>query len=507
MDKSYLNIYLRVNGDDMTPLEPLSFEHPIYTTIVHDDDDTTLNVLRPKLKSPNQKVNKPSSSSSSLEIVFSLFNSETRDALPFLIDARTGEINLNLNECNAEMFTSERVYTFGIKATYKKLLRVKEVHEEEEEEEVKAKEESFYYFHDYMIPAFAKVQISFKHKPIKTPLVHAEILASSTSLVKEYREEEEEEEERNVDANNRTFIFCINQISFNLNTRLVKLHIENKLDLMDWAFDQNDTFVFTRESDGGLTLRNGLLFKDEQVYKVSLNVVSKGRLKMRRQTILTRINLEFRVDFNPLVFEKREYTVNLTPRHLLGQELIKIGVRKASTSKMTNVSFTLARQGVNGDDYFEINQKSGWLMMTKQALNLTKSLYEITVIATANSVDLKKKWSSRVHVQIKIECSDVSSEPPSHVKFSIFDNFLNGTRIGALQSVCSNRDYLYELSQNEADVKICEKRRKSVVKNSKENCEKFSLDMSRLNGDTNLIMHDRNNGYLMTNRVILINLT
>ena len=135
MDKPYLSIYLRVNGDDMTPLEPLSFEHPIYTTIVHDDDDTTLNVLRPKLKSPN-KANKPTSSSSP-DIVFSLFNSETTDALPFLIDARTGEINLNLNECDAAMFSSERVYSFGIKATYKKLLRVKEeVHEETEAEAI-----------------------------------------------------------------------------------------------------------------------------------------------------------------------------------------------------------------------------------------------------------------------------------------------------------------------------------------------------------------------------------
>ena len=446
---------MRVNGDDFVPMEPLSFEHPIYTAFIYDDEDI-LNVLRPKLKKPSAK--------SSLEIVFSLFQSGEKNALPFLIDSRTGEINLNVNDCDEEMFLNEKVYSFGIKATYKKLLLLNTGNEKDS------------YLHDYMIPAFAKIQISFKHKSIKTPHINVDILAPSL-IVKERSSSIKSEEQEN-----NTFIFQITN-SFEVNMRLVKLRIENKLDLMDWEFDEENTFGLTREQDG-LTLRNNVKFRDENVYKVSLRVIGTPRLKMRRQTVLKRINLEFKVDYNPLVFEKKEYSVELTPLNFLGQKLVKVEIRNTNKISM-NASFSLS------NDYFEINPTSGWIM-AKAALNVTQSTYELMVVGTSG--DLKKQ--SSVRVKIKLECF-LKPHESQLVKYSLFENLPNRTLVGKLKSVCSDRNYLYEFNKDEVDVKICEKRQATI----KENCEKFSLDLSKLH-DVDLFDFDSRNGHLMTNQVL-----
>lgn len=141
-EDAWLHVFLSVHANPII-YEPLSFEQPMYAVSLESeataDAQEDLPFVQPRLKQSNKQ-----------NIVFSLFQSGEKGAFPFLVDTNTGAIRLERSRVDENMFLKESVFSFSVKATYKKLL---------EEEETNAGES---YFRDYMIPAFAKVQVSFK---------------------------------------------------------------------------------------------------------------------------------------------------------------------------------------------------------------------------------------------------------------------------------------------------------------------------------------------------------
>ena len=523
-------------------LKPLDFEYPIYSIAVENNLNTDDVLLQPKLKDGN----------GASEIVFSLFQNELNNnqdslakstnfkELPFYVDETTGVIKLKkliyeseYDESGELSFSSmanlnndEKFYSFGIKATYKKLASLNT------SQSLTSRSESANYYYDYMIPAFAKVQISVKKEQIKAPVIHREIISPFVSKYEILNEE----------SNNQTIILYIND-PIELNSKLIKLIVDNKTSSsfsnkrLEWLINDADLFKYDaqrKDQISNVTISNIVEFKDQNTYRTTLKIIdklnttSRNGKKNRHHRVLTEIKLEFRVDYDLLLFEKSEYSVSVSETDLLSQNLIRISVkqrqnkyRKIDYSK--NVLFRIqsnepSKKSIVDEDFFEINPTTGWISAKRLLTN--KNYYELVVVGV--NTELQK--SATAKVKIYVDCYKNkngivgSSSGNKHVKFSLFENSPNRTRIGTLTSVCSDPNYLYYINNDEIYLKICTHAKKYVyLKNELDaSCNKFILDMSKLENLTRanvseLVEHklfdlDLDDGYLMTNDQIGLNL-
>lgn len=155
---------LTLNVDDMRilNLKPLDFEYPIYSVSIENDNiEVNDTVLEPRLKH----------ASTTSPIVFGLILNEdtpNRTEFPFYIDESTGVIRLKshvwTDDFGAES-SNEKLFNFGIKATYRSLSS--------------AGQEDNYYL-SYMIPAFAKIQISVRNREdsyVKYPVIRSQLIS------------------------------------------------------------------------------------------------------------------------------------------------------------------------------------------------------------------------------------------------------------------------------------------------------------------------------------------
>ena len=459
-DDTFLRISLHINAEDLIPLEPLAFEQPIYSIAYEneaEEEKETIELLRPMLKKLSLKQ----------DIVFSIFQSEgsnTQTHLPFFIDDHTGAISLKRNELDEEKF-----YSFGIKATYKKLTS-------------SPNKDSANYYHDYMIPAFAKVQISFKRKVVKPPAIQHAI---QSPFISKY-------EILNEESTNRTFILYIND-PIELNSPLVKFSLaSDPAALMKWNFGDDQT-VFAFEFDANyLALFSKVDFKDQRVYRTTLKVLDSSKNRL-----LSQINVEFRIDFDPLVFDRGEYEALVTPNFLVSQNLVKISVKPRAKKSPKTLDYSkgvVFRLAVD-DEFFEIHPTTGWIS-AKKSLNPSKSVHELSVIGL-NS-ELQK--SASVKVKLRVDCY-MKESINSTLTFNLFESLPNRTQIGTLKSVCSDMNYLYELYDDSVALKVCDLT--SIGDGTKEKCQTFSLDLTKLDSSLNhkLFSVELKSGYLMTNQV------
>ncbi len=485
-----LNIILRVEENkvkiikqknEKKVLKPLDFEEPIYSIVITDLKKV---LLQPKLK------NSAEIDFDSNEIMFTL-HEETSDDFPFKINDANGEITLlrNIWENNDE-YEDEKFYSFGIKATYRDMIN------------------STKNSYDYMIPAYAKIQISFRkedsnhHPKLATqkdlrPIIKSEII---TSFITKY-------EIINEDTINQTYILYIND-PIGINTKLIRLYLNNNnQEYSQWVLHDESIFKYQENNKSDVIISNKIEFKDQNTYKTLIQVVEKSSSK--RKKVLSELKLEFRIDFDPLLFEQNEYNLYLTQSDLINQDLIKFNIKERLNNNkldyLKNILFriTSSTANTNDEDYFEINSSNGWMQVKKLLTN--KYYYELNVIGLSN--ELQKTAMAKVKINIdcfkhnKDQLNNNYSNKYKKVKFSIFENSSNRTQIGSLKSVCSNSNYHYDIDQQSVSLKLC-----SYLK---KNCSLFSLNLNKLNNNpsaSKLFDLDTNYANLMTNYLINSNL-
>ena len=168
-------------GDGTRRLRPLDFERSLYSIVIAPPsrvrggaDNNGGVVLQPKLRSQDSTRVGPTG-----DIVFSLLDTAQYEAstFPFDVDQNTGAIRFLPTRDTTTTNNNNAFYSFGLKATYKTLTPP-------------ATQSQTQYYTDYMIPAFAKIQIAIgPTAPIAQPVpeqpVQAVVVASKQQQQKQ----------------------------------------------------------------------------------------------------------------------------------------------------------------------------------------------------------------------------------------------------------------------------------------------------------------------------------
>lgn len=293
--------------------------------------------------------------------------------------------------------SNERIFNFGIKASYRNLNH--------------QHKSSYFVAHT---TAFAKIQISLLFPNPKDSLaarlqvvVRSEILSPFVSKYEILNEE----------SNNQTLILFIND-PFSINSKLIKLHV-HKLNpikrrhksshnntILNWKLDNYDAFFFDEKSSN-LTIYNRIEFRDQSVYRTCARL--HERFSSQAERVIAEVNIQFRVDFDPLIFEKPEYMLHVTPYNFVGRNLIRIKLKNRlksiiNNNKHDNVTYRLAinhQLSRDSDQFpFEIGMFDGWLRARKEldfnTKVLRKGVYDLEIIAV--NMDLQKSASVKCKI-------------------------------------------------------------------------------------------------------------
>ncbi|CAF0761739.1 unnamed protein product [Brachionus calyciflorus] len=418
-------INLRVSELKKLNLIPLDFEQAIYTIVLEDNflspDDL---IIQPRLKKWSNQS----------DIIFTLF--QHSDNLPFYVDSKTGAVRLK------EVLHSELNYQFGIKATYKRLLENKKN-----------------YYYDYMIPAFTKIQINVRKLRSKSVKINTEIISS---FITKY-------EILNKESTNQTFIYYINN-PIKQGDKLVNFFVQNStMTNSNWFVNNSNLFIIDKNSTF-LSIKTNTNFQDGQNFRINLKYAEKSR-------ILNEINLEFRNDFDPLLFELVEYNFEINKTDLIGQNLFRVRIKDRLRRRLddnTNVSYRLIES--SDSNKFDINFKTGWLWVKEP---LENSFYDLEVLAVDS--DLQK--NARVKCKIVLKC--LQNGTIKTLDYKLFDNSLNGTRVGPIRPICQKLEHTFDFDKG-LNVKLCSK-------NDIDNCKLFKMS------------HDLNNLFKIENDFLILN--
>ncbi len=348
-----------------------------------------------------------------------------------------------------------------------------------------------------MIPAFAKIQINFKRNLAsyssnlkKVVIIKSEI---TSSFITKY-------EIINEDTVNQTCIFYIND-PIGVNTKLVRLFLSSNetasQENFKWELKDENVFKYDEIDASNFFIINKIDFKDQNVYKTVVKI-----MEANRQSV-SEMKLEFRIDFDPLLFEENEYNLHLSQSDVLNQDLVKFNIKERVNNNkleyLKNILFRIT-SNTNDDEFFEMNASNGWL--TAKKLLTSKFYYELNVIGVSN--ELQK--TAMAKIKITVDCFKHNKNQLINnnlhnkfkkIKYSLFENSPNRTQVGIFKSICSNVNYYYEIDQQSVDLKICS--------HTFKNCSFFELDLKKLNNnlDSNRLFDlDIMNGYLMTNYLI-----
>lgn len=463
-ENSVQSVYLRVTELKKLNLKPLDFAQSLYSIVI-ENKYLAINdiVLEPRLKHTSNES----------DIVFSLFQNEPSSTkFPFYVDDNTGAIRVR-----SQLWTDDddylnknvnKNYLFGLKATYKRLLK-------------KASKSNYYY--DYMIPAFTKIQINVRREKMDSAIVHADI---ASPLISKY-------EILNKQSSNQTFIYYIND-PIKIGSKLVFYSIEFAK-AFDWNFT-NLEWMFSNEIDFEYKYNSSYLemsslveLRDGQVYTTYVKYVERTR-NSHGFRVLNQLNIEFRVDFDPLLFEQNEYNISLYQSDLVEQKIVKFKLRERLGSKYKqdneeNVVFRL----IDSEDShkFNLDFHSGWLSV-KQVLG--KSVYHLDIVAVNSNI----QKTATIKCIINVDCSKVK-QPKDTFVFNLFENSLAGTQIGKIQSICTNSNFVYTLEPS-LNVRLCSKF-------DEFNCKKFDLE-TKNNFIKNLFKINSDIGYLVNSKALNI---
>jgi hypothetical protein len=499
-----LNVLLKINDLEKKKFKPLEFEYPIYSILIDNSLNSDQMVAEPRLKEVLENM----------PVVFTLLVKDENDKmvtetssnqLPFYVDTDNGRIHLK--KSIQEIFNSstedsklEKTFSFGIKATYKQLIMNRS--------EISLSNSKTNYYFDYIIPAFAKIEIKLRREPIKKkkfkqiPKVELEFL---TPFVSKY-------EILNEDTVNQTLVFYIND-PIQVKSKLVKFYLkqnETAENQVTWVYDteMKKSFIFNVNT-ANVTLINKNEFKDQNNYKTQLKLVEMNTENNQKHTVLSELNVEFRVDYDPILFEKSEYTLYLNQANLIEQNLVNMRVRERLNKNFTNNVVYRIKENELDAEFFDINPSNGWLR-ARQPLSF-KNYFEIVVVATNN--DLQK--SGQVKCKVYVECyvTPKNSTPSTNwAKYSLFDSSSNRTQIGVFKSVCSasptqtdstKQSIVYSIDSSEIFIKFCSKQNRAFCK--RYNFNRLIAASTQTSDLRELITLDTNAGYMTTNCALDVN--
>lgn len=450
--------------NELNMFKPLDFEYPIYTTVIMDNLTANSLVLQPKIKDALNNS----------QIICSLIqnnnnNNKKNEELPFYLDEEN--CSILLKQDTYELITQinkEESYSFSLKATYKNLKNTSKL---------------INYYYDYMIPAFAKIEIKVKHEPAKPPVINYETILTRHELINETK-------------SIQTIILNINE-PIESDSKLIKLIInENRKYQFEWIFDKIDPIFKFNRANKILIVSNRIELQDRSVYKTSLQL--REKLKSSLGPVLKEIKLEIRVDYDPLIFENDEYSLLISETNILYENLIRIAtVQTRNTNKTTDVKYRIWNKNENDEtneinNLFQIDANTGWISARKQ-LNEKYSYFELTVIAS----NAEQQKTASVKIKISIECKMHHKKVnEKYLKFNIYENLPKKTMLASIQTICSNMDLNYEISKS-FTAKLCSK---ALLSNKIfSNDDELSCNYFNLNDSSDLISLDYLNGNILTN--------
>ncbi len=476
-----INLEIKIEDpDDLNELntdlfKPLDFELPIYTAILMDNLTANTVVLQPKLK---DSVNNS-------QIVCSLTRehkaNQTNDliedddvSLPFFLNEVDCSIQLKQNSYDLiKELNKDEFYSFGIKATYKNLKNTSKL---------------INYYYDYMIPAFAKIQIRIRHELAKPPAIKYETILSRHEIIKS-------------SDKSQTIILNINE-PIEIESKLIKLLISDqdpqaRKHQFDWTFNKSDENFKLSKVNKNLIVSNRIELTDRLVYKTTIQI--REKLKASLGPVLQEINIELRIDYDPLIFENEEYTLLITEANVLYENLIRVATMPTKHQlNKTSINYRIwtneDNEGSDTNKYFQIDSNTGWIMAHKQ-LNEKHSQYELTIIASNN----EQQKTASVKLKINVECQIHKKLNDKSFKFNVHENLPSGTEIATLQTVCSNMNLNYQLASS-FTVKLCSK---ALLTNQMfSNLDELSCNYFKMNNSTSLFNLDSISGSLLTNEFI-----
>lgn len=374
----------------LKPLEPLYFEHPSYSLEISDNLKSGELILMPKLVTV----------SNDHKIVFTM----TEKNSDFFVDNSNGYLSLkrkawDLLRTNKSELLLERTSILNIKATY--------------EQEVL---NSSFLFYDYMLPAFAKVIVKIKHRPVK-------ITVEDKVLDKKIKR--------------------ANALTFNLNEPLslksallsltLKSDLEQNYSINEWILNDDSILFFEVEqiNQTYAVLRNVIAPQDLKVYKLSLSLYEKNRIG---QGSILNLDIVITVNFNPIVFYKSSYVKEIVNSNVIEENLVQMSIRPTHTKQKSNIKYSLT----NKSDKFAIDSNSGWISAME---TLVDGYYVIQVLAK----NLDTQFNKTVDVEFKVKCEKHNTNHKKHFQFQIFENSPNQTKVGVVKSVCANTNLNYEI--------------------------------------------------------------
>lgn len=464
-----------INDLNNDAFKPLDFEYPIYTSVLADNLNAHTVVLKPKLKEL----------ANSTQLVCSLIrnrkSNETQSAdeyddadLPFYVNDLNCSIMLKQNTYDLiQDLNKEETYSFSIKATYKNLTNSNNL---------------LNYYYDYMIPALAKIEIKLRHEPARLPQVKYETILTRHELVTE-------------SPRSQLIILNINE-PIEADSKLVKLII-NEDELMrsnrryqfEWLFNKSDEVFKFGKANKNLIVSNRMQLTDRSVYKTQVQV--RERLKTSTGPVLKEIKLEFRVDYDPLIFENDEYNLLITETNILSENLIRVATvqtRHQQTSR-SNIKYRILSSdnaASDANEYFQIDSNTGWVAVRKQ---LAERYYELIILAS----NLEQQKTASVKLKINVECYAHKREHEKTFKFSIYENLPNQTKIATLQTICPNLNLKYDISSL-FTAKLCSR---TLLNNQLfTNDDELSCNYFSLSNASSFVNLDSFNGNMFTNGFI-----
>lgn len=413
---------------------PLNYEFPSYSIVIEDNIPTGKIILEPSLKSVIKNK----------DIIFIL----TEESSYFSLNSSNGKLSLkkdswDILKINNSSFLSSKIFSLKIKASYKTLMNTT-------------------HSYNYMYSAFTNVKVTINHLPanvtIQSKIMNAKVLPATSH--------------DNIDGLKKLIELNLNE-PLHPGTNILSLDIKaDSRACFKWIYKTTDRFFeAVNVNHTSILIKNKIEPRDLTVYKIKLQLQEEYRIS---ENFLLEIDLILKVDFDPIIFENKSFSMNISNSNIVGDNLIQIKTKPTYKNSTGNIEYLLSNQ-----KDFLIDQKTGWIKVLNQ---LKKNYYRIQVTAKNSQNE------AYTHVEFNVVC-DSNQDATKRLNFEIFENSPNMTKFGQLKSICSSSKWNYNI----LDVYI--------IRFCDADCTEIKMSASQI--DLSKYIHlEKDDGYLFTNNLI-----
>jgi len=319
-----------------------------------------------------------------------------------------------------------------------------------------------------MLPAFAKLIVKVKHL-VANVTVHDHLL-NNRLLIKDAKKSKLLEIELN------------EPISAGQDLIGLSISSDQSLSTNRWSFDKNDKyFEVTYVNETYTLLRSKIIAEDLTTYSLRLRFEEVNRIG---ENLVTEYVVVLVVNFDPVVFTRPVYTLEITDSDIIDEQLIQVKVKPTFKSPTSEQVIRYALMPIGGLG-FEINENTGWVSV-KQKLPLTS--YKLYVVAK----NVNTQLSAKVEVSVSINC-EMQRNGRKKFRFEVFENSPRHSRLGMLRPVCANSQLKYDI----LDLFLA----KACTTGSSINCTEIYLNSTQINL-RNYLAIDATSGQLITKNLL-----